>query len=79
MLFYFHIIKAAFKLGNKKWGITFALLFVCSVTAYFVGLIACGIGIYATTSFIFLPSYLVYKKVVGFSEVEDAIARIGVN
>lgn len=71
------IFKTAFKLGNKKWGIAFALVLVSGVIAVTVGFIACFIGIYATMSFIFLPSYLIYKEVVGFSEIEDAIAQIG--
>ncbi len=71
------IFKAGFELGNKKWGITFALLFVGAIAAYTAGLLACFIGIYFTMSFIFLPGYLVYKEVIGFTEVEDVIAQIG--
>ena len=71
------IFTAAFKLGNKKWGVAFALTLVSAILAYIVGILACFIGIYATVSFIMLPSYIIYKEVVGFSEVEDAIAQIG--
>lgn len=71
------ILKAGFDLGNKKWGITFALLLVGGLAAYAVGLLACFIGIYFTMSFIYLPAYIIYKEVVGFTEVEDVIAQIG--
>ncbi len=71
------IFTVGFRLGNKKWGISFALALVCGILAYIVGFLACVVGIYATMSFIILPGYLIYKKVVGFTEVEDAIAQIG--
>lgn len=69
--------KAAFKLGNAKWGITFGLMFISGFLAIIVGFLACFIGIYFTISFVYLPAYLVYKEVVGFYEDDDAIAQIG--
>lgn len=72
------IITAGFVLGNKKWGLTFALLLVSAICAYVVGFLACFVGIYVTISFILLPGYLVYKDVIGFTEDEDLIAQIGV-
>ncbi|MFC4634843.1 hypothetical protein ACFO3O_13050 [Dokdonia ponticola] len=71
------IYKAAFNLGNAKWGVTFGLVFVSGILASIVGLVACFIGIYFTLSFVYLPAYLVYKRVVGFYEDDDAIAQIG--
>lgn len=71
------IFTAGFKLGNKKWGVAFALLLVSGISAYIVGFLACLIGVYVTISFIFLPGYLVYKDVIGFTEDEDLIAQIG--
>ncbi len=69
------IVKAAFKLGNKKW----LLLFGLSIVAYFlsqlVGLLLCGIGIFLTASFVYLPNYLVYKQAVGFEEL-DKISQV---
>lgn len=71
------IYTAGFKLGNKKWGVSFALVLVSGLVAYIVGFLACLIGIYATMSFVMLPGYIIYKEVIGFTEVEDAIAQIG--
>ena len=71
------ILKAGFELGNKKWGITFALMLVGGIAAYTVGFLACFVGVYFTLSFVYLPVYLIYKEVVGFTEVEDVIAQIG--
>ena len=62
------LIKASFKLGTKKWLITFGLVFVSAFLAEFVGLILCGIGIFFTMSFVYLPSYFVYKDAIGFDD-----------
>ncbi|WP_396597310.1 hypothetical protein [Dokdonia sp. R86516] len=71
------IYKAAFALGNKKWGITFGTCVVIGFLAIVVGVMACFIGVYATVSVVYLPAYLIYKGVVGFTEDEDMIAQIG--
>lgn len=62
------MIKLSFKLGTKKWLVTFGLVIVSSILAEVVGLLLCGIGIFATASFIYLPTYYIYKEVVGFDE-----------
>lgn len=84
ILFAFHpdltineLYKAAFKLGNAKWGITFGLMFISVLLAAIVGFLACLIGIYFTFSFVYLPAYFIYKEVVGFYEDDDAISKIG--
>lgn len=70
------IVKASFKLGHKKWLISFGLMIVASLLAQLVGFILCGIGILVTAAFVYHPTYLVYKKVVGFDE-ENPIDEIG--
>ncbi|WP_299149935.1 hypothetical protein [uncultured Dokdonia sp.] len=72
------ILKAAFTLGTKKWGITFGACLIIGFLALVVGVMACFVGVYATISIVYLPAYLVYKEVVGFTEDEDLIAQIGV-
>lgn len=62
------LIKISFKLGTKKWLVTFGLVIVSSILAEVVGLLMCGIGIFATASFIYLPTYYIYKEVVGFDD-----------
>lgn len=71
-----NIIKLGFELGNKKWLITFGLIFVAGLLAQFGGLMLCGIGIFATASFVYLPPYFIYKEVIGFEEKDD-IMKIG--
>lgn len=68
------IIKLSFSLGNKKWLLTFGLLFVCGILASAVGMLMCFVGIYVTASFTYLQPYLIYKEVVGF---EDESLQIG--
>lgn len=70
------IVKASFKLGNKKWLISFGLIFVSSLLAQIVGFLLCGIGVLFTAPFVYHPIYLIYKKVIGFDET-SAIEEIG--
>ncbi len=64
------IVKAGFRLGNKKWLLTFGLLFVSFILAGFIGLLLCCIGVYITLSFVYLPLYFIYKDSVGFDKKE---------
>ncbi|MFD1162860.1 hypothetical protein [Hwangdonia seohaensis] len=70
------IVKIGFKLGNKKWLITFGLLIISSILAQLVGMIMCFIGVFVTASFAYLPAYFVYKESIGFNET-SAIEEIG--
>lgn len=71
------IVKVSFKLGNKKWMISFGLIIVSSLLAQMIGFLMCGIGVLFTATFVYHPTYLVYKKVVGFDE-SNVIDEIGV-
>ncbi len=62
------IVSASFKLGNKKWLISFGLMIVSSFLASIVGMILCGIGIFFTAAFVYHPIYFIYKDVIGFEE-----------
>ncbi len=65
------VIKASFKIGNKKWLLTFGLLIVIYLCVVFLTIITCGIGSLFLNSLMYHPIYLVYKKVVGFDEKVD--------
>ena len=69
------IVKASFKLGNKKWLITFGTMFVAGILGM-LGIIGCGIGILFTISIIYLPVFFIYKEVIGFGETSE-IEQIG--
>lgn len=70
------IVKASFKLGNKKWLISFGLILVSYILSNIVGYLLCGIGLLFTMSFMYHPVYLIYKNVIGFNE-HTAIDEIG--
>ncbi|AUP78736.1 hypothetical protein [Flavivirga eckloniae] len=70
------IVKTSFKIGNKKWLLTFGTMFVASTLAQLVGLLLCGIGFLVTAPFVYHPMYLIYKNVIGFKET-DPIEEIG--
>tara|TARA_R110001632_G_scaffold161038_2_gene279394 strand:- start:817 stop:1584 length:768 start_codon:yes stop_codon:yes gene_type:complete len=70
------IYALAFSLGTRKWGTSFVILLGMFVFSL-LGLFLCFIGILATISCMLIPVYIIYKEVVGFREVEDAIQSIG--
>ncbi|MDH7911390.1 hypothetical protein [Winogradskyella sp. SYSU M77433] len=57
---------------NKKWLITFGLLFVGGMVASIIGFLMCFVGIYVTASFSYLPPYLIYKDIIGFNSDPDS-------
>lgn len=65
------IVKAGFKLGNKKWLLTFGLIIISGLIAEIIGLLMCCVGIFVTASFAYLPAYFIYKESVGFDENND--------
>ncbi|GAA3648020.1 hypothetical protein [Flavivirga jejuensis] len=69
------IVKASFALGNKKWLITFGALFVTGILGM-LGILGCGVGLFLTVSIVYLPVFLIYKKVIGF-KVDSEIEKIG--
>jgi hypothetical protein len=69
------IIKLGFDLGNKKWFMSFGLMFVSGLLAGIVGMLMCFVGIYVTSSFSYLPHYFIYKDVVGYED-EDETKRL---
>ncbi|WP_339893217.1 hypothetical protein [uncultured Algibacter sp.] len=71
------IVKASFKLGNKKWLITFGTMFVAGLLGM-LGIIGCGIGILFTISIMYLPVFFIYKEIIGFEDTNE-IEQIGVS
>jgi uncharacterized membrane protein len=71
-----NIIKASFGLGNKKWLLAFGLIIISSILAQIIGFLMCFIGLFVTSSFVYLPIYFIYKEVVGFDESNE-LSQIG--
>ena len=65
-----NLVKVSFELGNKKWFLTFGLVLVAGFLAQIIGMLMCFIGIFVTASFVSVPLYFIYKKVIGFDEPE---------
>ncbi|WP_136481722.1 hypothetical protein [Cognatitamlana onchidii] len=70
------IIKAGFILGNKKWFLSFGLVFVSAILSSLIGFLMCFIGIYITQQFVDLPCYSIYKEVIGLND-KSPIDEIG--
>ncbi|OBQ57421.1 hypothetical protein JJL45_15930 [Tamlana sp. s12] len=69
------IVKASFKLGNKKWLISFGTMFVGALMGM-LGILGCGIGVIFTIAIAYLPVLFIYKEVIGF-EYQSPIDEIG--
>lgn len=67
------IVKASFKIGNKKWLLSFGLMIVSLLLAEIVGLLMCGIGVLFTAAFVYHPTYLIYKNIIGFENGNENI------
>ena len=70
------IINLSFAIGNKKWLISFGLILVTALLATIVGFLMCIIGTYVTRSFLTLPTYLIYKEVVGFDSNDESLQTV---
>ena len=70
------VVKASFKLGNKKWLISFGLFVVSYLIIVVLTMLTCGIGSLFLSPFMYHPMYLIYKNVIGFEET-SAIEEIG--
>jgi len=70
------IIKVAFALGNKKWGITFLILMLNMILFYVVSFVTCGLGALFISCFLYLPQYIIYKKVIGFDTPKSVAQSI---
>ncbi len=62
------IVNASFKLGNKKWLLAFGLIIISSILAQIVGMIMCFVGVLFTAAFVYHPTYLIYKEIIGFED-----------
>ena len=69
------IVKASFKIGHKKWLITFGTMFVTGLLAM-LGVLACFVGLLFTMCLVYLPVFFIYKEVVGFDNSSE-IDQIG--
>ncbi|MEL6811302.1 MAG: hypothetical protein AAFP76_08215, partial [Bacteroidota bacterium] len=71
------IIKACFNLGNRFWLLFFGLIIVSSLIAQ-LGILACGIGVFFTASYVQVVLYYIYKDTIGLQEtpIKEAWNRV---
>ncbi|WP_242118300.1 hypothetical protein [Aestuariivivens sediminicola] len=62
------IVKVCFKIGHKKWLLTFGTLFVSGLLAA-LGVLACVIGLLFTLCLVYLPVFFIYREVIGFEDI----------
>jgi len=65
------IVSSSFRLGNKKWVLTFGLLVVSYILIMIGAVVTCGIGGLFLASFIFHPVYYIYKETIGIDETSE--------
>lgn len=74
------IVRAAFRLGNKTWFVSFVLIILSSLIAQMVGFLACGVGLLFTSAYVYMNLYHIYKGVVAEEDQDDAtVINIGEN
>ena len=59
------IINLTFKLGHKKWGLTFVTTLLNILLIYILTIATCGLGAVFFGCFIQIPIYIIYKKTIG--------------
>lgn len=65
------IVGSSFRLGNKKWLLTFGLLVVSYIMVMLLTLVTCGIGSLFITAFMYHPIYFIYKETIGFDDTNE--------
>lgn len=65
------IVSSSFKLGTKKWLLTFGLLMVSYIMVMILAIVTCGLGSLFLASFMFHPIYYIYKGTVGVEESSE--------
>ncbi|MEO5788324.1 hypothetical protein [Gelidibacter sp.] len=63
------IVSSSFRIGNKKWLLTFGLLFVSYMAVGILTFVSCGLGSLFLAPFMYHPIYFIYKETVGFDDL----------
>lgn len=69
-------MKASMAVTSKNWFFLFFILLI-SVIISFVGIIFCGIGVLFTFPFLYIATFVLYDKIIGFNNQVDVISQIG--
>ena len=61
------ILKIAFRLGHKKWGLTFIITLLNTLLIFLMNMLTFGLGGLFLGCFVQIPIYIFYKKTIGIS------------
>lgn len=70
------IVSSGFRLGNKKWLLTFGLFVVSYAAIMILSFVSCGLGGLFLAPFMYHPIYFIYKGTVGFDHLSE-LNKIG--
>ena len=59
------ILKIAFRLGHKKWGLTFIIRLLNILLIFLMNMQTFDLGGLFLGCFVQIPSYIIYKKTIG--------------
>lgn len=65
------IVGSGFKLGNKKWLLTFGVLVISYMAIMILTFVSCGLGSLFLGPFMYHPIYFIYKETVGFDNLSE--------
>ncbi len=65
------LVGSSFRLGNKKWLLTFGLLVVSYIAVMLITFVTCGLGSLFLAPFMYHPIYFIYKETVGFDDLHE--------
>ena len=65
------IVGSSFRLGNKKWLLTFGLLIISYIAIMILTFITCGLGSLFLAPFMYHPIYYIYKETIGFEDMNE--------
>ncbi|MEO8773544.1 MAG: hypothetical protein ABI263_09600 [Gelidibacter sp.] len=65
------IVGSSFRLGNKKWLLTFGLFVVSYIALMILTFVTCGLGSLFLAPFMYHPIYFIYKETVGFDDLNE--------
>ena len=61
------ILKIAFRLGHKKWCLTFITTLLNTLLIFLMNMLTFGLGGLFLGCFVQIPIYIIYKKTIGIS------------
>lgn len=65
------VVGNSFRIGNKKWLLTFGLFLISYMAITVLSFVSCGLGSLFLAPFLYHPIYFIYKETIGFDDVSE--------